>query len=85
MYADKVDENGQRAPFVLGTSPPDAVVKAVFDAIYHDRPEIIVSSRPVRMLVAINAMSPRLGEWLLRKTKAHIVFESVAKASKNKN
>lgn len=81
MYADRVNENSQRAPFVMGTSSSLDVVKAVFDAIDKDRPEVIVSSRPVRMLVAINAISPRLGEWLILKTKAHGVFESIAKLS----
>ncbi len=81
MYADKVGEHGHQAPFLLGTSSPAAVIKAIFRAIEKDLPEVIVSSRPVRMLVAINAISPRLGEWLVQRVNAHLVFAGIAQAT----
>jgi short-subunit dehydrogenase len=84
MYADSVQETGHRAPFALGTSPPEAVVDATFRAIEKDLPEIIVSSRPVRLIVAIGAISPGTAEWLLRKMGAHSLFEAVAKTTSDR-
>lgn len=81
MYADRLTEKSQRAPFMLGTSSPADVIKGIFEAIDKDCPEVIVSSRPVRMLVTIGAISPRLGEWLMLQTKAHTVFEVQAQLS----
>jgi short-subunit dehydrogenase len=81
MYVDSVREHGRRSPFALGTSSPEAVAAAVCRAIERDRPEIIVSPRPVRLLLALGALSPRLGGWLTRKLGGHLVFEAAARAS----
>lgn len=78
MYADNLQEHGHRAPITLGTSRPEAVVGAVFRAIEKDLPEVIVSSRPVRLLIAISALSPGLGEWLYRKMGTHSLFMATA-------
>lgn len=81
MYADSVREHGHRAPFAIGTSSPEAVAAAVVRAIERDAPEIIVSSRPIRLLLVLGAISPRLGEWLLRKLGGHRIFETAARSS----
>ena len=81
MYVDSVREHGREAPFALGTSSPEAVAAAVVRAIERDAPEIIVSSRPIRLLLMLGAISPRLGEWLCRKLGGHVVFEAAARAS----
>ncbi len=81
MYVDSVREHGRRAPFALGTSSPASVVAAIIRAIDRDRPEVIVSSRPLRLLLMLGAISPRLGEWLCRKLGGHLVFEAAARAS----
>jgi short-subunit dehydrogenase len=56
---------GVSAPRTIGSCTPEQVAAAVVDAIRRDRPEVIVNSMPVRPLLALNALSPRLGLWLL--------------------
>lgn len=80
MYADRAHSQGHTSPWTLGVSPPEAVVAGVMRAIDRDRAEVIVSPRPVRLLLAIGALSPRLGGWLGRRLGLHAVFESIAKA-----
>lgn len=57
--------HGMRAPALLGSCSPDDVANAVVDAIRRDRPEVIVNDRPVRLLLALNALFPRLGARML--------------------
>ncbi|MBL8633248.1 MAG: SDR family NAD(P)-dependent oxidoreductase [Myxococcales bacterium] len=80
MYADTALPHGHRAPFVLGTSSPEAVAAAVIRAIERDEPEVIVSSRPVRALLMLGALSPRLLERLCIKLGLHSVFERTARS-----
>jgi short-subunit dehydrogenase len=81
MYMDSVREHGGRAPRSVGTSSPAAVVSAVLGAIKRNRLEVIVSPRPIRLLLLIGAISPRAGEWLSQKIGAHRFFEAAARAS----
>lgn len=81
MYADHERAHGSRAPITLGTSTPEAVVAAVLRAIDRDLPEVIVSERPVRLLLALSALFPSAGEWLFRKLNAHAVFQKIAQAT----
>ena len=48
------------APRMVGTVPPESVGDAVVRAIRQNLPEVIVSKRPVRPLVLLNAVAPRL-------------------------
>jgi short-subunit dehydrogenase len=59
------------APGMIGTVTPEAVGEAVVRAIRKNLAEVIVSTRPVRPLVWLNAAAPRLASkvgrmWLLR-------------------
>jgi short-subunit dehydrogenase len=81
MYVDTALPHGHQAPFALGTSSPEAVAAAVLRAIETDSPEIIVSSRPIRAMLLLGALSPRLLEWCLVKMRAHSVFEGLARSS----
>jgi short-subunit dehydrogenase len=81
MYVDSVRGHGRPAPIWLGTSSAEAVAAAVVRAIERDRPEVIVSPGPVRLLLMLGAISPRLGEWLLRRLGGHLVFEADARAA----
>jgi len=56
----------KRAPWLLGTSTPEAVARAVVRAIAKDIGEIIVNPGPVRLMLALDALSPRLSTWVLR-------------------
>lgn len=46
-------------PAMLGSCTPEDVAQAVVRAIRHDLPEVIVNSRPVRPLLALDALFPR--------------------------
>ena len=59
---------GQRAPWLLGSSTPEAVARAVVRAIAKDVGEIIVNPGPVRLMLALDALSPRLTTWVLRRS-----------------
>ncbi len=76
MYADGVRTYGRRASWLLGSSPSEIGRRGRHSkSIDRDRPEIIISPRPVRLLLAIGALSPRVGEWLLRRLGMHEIFE----------
>jgi short-subunit dehydrogenase len=68
VYADNVAPHGLRSPWLVGTVTPDKVARAVVRAIRRDRPEVIVASRPMRPVFALDALSPRLGAAILRWT-----------------
>jgi short-subunit dehydrogenase len=74
IYAALKKRTGCAAPLLLGASPPEAVVRAFLRAIEKDLPEIIVNPLPVRPLLALTALCPRLGEWLAGKTGANDFF-----------
>jgi short-subunit dehydrogenase len=48
------------APRMVGTVPPESVGEAVVRAIRQNLPEVIVNARPVRPLILLNAVAPRL-------------------------
>jgi short-subunit dehydrogenase len=58
---------GLQAPWTIGSCTPQQVAAAVVEALEHDRPEIIVNSRPLKPLLALAALSPRLAGWLMRR------------------
>lgn len=84
IYAKLKAASGCAAPALLGTSPPEAVVRAVIRAIEDDRPEVIVNSLPVRPLLAFTVLFPRLGEWIAGQTGANDFFQRVVDAQ-NRN
>jgi short-subunit dehydrogenase len=70
MFQRIADETGIVAPRLIGTSSPEAVAHAVVRAIRRDVPEILVNPGPTRLFTALAAASPRLGEWLTRRSGA---------------
>jgi short-subunit dehydrogenase len=78
MYAKTKQEFGVEAPRRLGVSKPEAVARGVIRAIKKDLPEVIVNPNPIRPLLAATAMSPSLGEWILERIGADVVFHKVA-------
>lgn len=56
------------APASLGAVTPTAVADAVIRAISSGHPEILVSSRPIRLLMALRALAPRAALAVARKT-----------------
>jgi short-subunit dehydrogenase len=59
--------SGVPAPALLGSCTPDQVAAAVVRAIRRDLPEVLVNSVPVRPFMALIALSPRAGPWVLRR------------------
>lgn len=84
IYAHLKEVSGCTAPPLLGTSPPEKVVRAVLRAVERDKPEMIVNPIPVRPLFATWALAPSLGEWALNLTGGHDFFRKVFEASKHK-
>lgn len=71
-------EYQRRAPRIAGESRPDAVATAVVRAIVKNRPEIIVNPGPVRLMIVVNALSPRLMTWIYRKGGVHRFYSEQA-------
>ena len=78
MYVDTMESTGVKASWLLGTSKPDKVARAVIKAIKKDKPEIIVNPNAVRVLMTLAEASPSLGERLVRATGAPELFRKVA-------
>ena len=62
IFADR----GATAPRLMGASPPSDVALAVVRGIERESQEVVVTPRPVRPLLALNALSPRLGDQILK-------------------
>jgi short-subunit dehydrogenase len=58
---------GVKAPWLAGSCTPQQVARAVVDAIERRKVEVIVSSQALRPLLALAALSPALGDWLVRR------------------
>ena len=57
-----------KVPAMLAPVKPDKVARAVVNAIGRDQVEVVVSAAPVRPILAIAALVPRLGLRLTRST-----------------
>lgn len=63
MHARK----GKAAPGTLGEVTPVSVADAVIRALHTGHPEIVVSARPIRLLMALRALAPRLALGLAKR------------------
>jgi short-subunit dehydrogenase len=77
MYA-QFQEVGVNAPLALRAVEPERVARAVVDAIVDDRPDVLVTGWPMRPLLAIQELAPRLAERIVRATGAGRFFAAVA-------
>jgi len=77
MFQRMTDE-GARSNALLGETPIDKVADRVVEAIRRDRPETIESGAPVRPLLVLGQVSPRLSEWLVERFGATDLFRGVA-------
>ena len=78
MYASKEREHGVLPPAVVGTSPPEAVARAVIKALKKDVLETIVSPRPMRLIQAFNQLYPESFAWWVGRLGAMEPFKKVA-------
>lgn len=58
---------GKRAPKLAGESKPQDVAAAVIRAIRNDVGEIVVNPGSVKLMAILDAVSPRLMSWILRR------------------
>jgi NAD(P)-dependent dehydrogenase (short-subunit alcohol dehydrogenase family) len=70
-------EAGTNFPSTVALSPPERVGRAVVESIEKDLPEVVfVHRRPIRLVLAMNALMPRLTERLLARSGAQHVFRA---------
>ena len=74
----------EHAPWILGTSTPEAVACAVVRAIQRDIGEIIVNPGPVRLWMMVEALSPSLMSWLLDKAGIFDYYRRRAEAEESR-
>jgi short-subunit dehydrogenase len=55
------------APGGAGSVTPERVAKAIVDAILRDQQEVLVWPVPPRPLLVLDAISPSIGNWLIRR------------------
>jgi short-subunit dehydrogenase len=65
MYHRMQTETGVRTPALFGSSPPEKVAAAVVRAIKLDLPEVVVNPMPVRPMLALQELFPRLVQAVL--------------------
>jgi short-subunit dehydrogenase len=59
-------EAGISPPKMLGSSLPQDVADAVITSIRNNSAEVIVNPGPMKPLLALNQVSPRLGDWIVK-------------------
>ena len=59
-------DSGQSAPKLLGSSLPQDVADGVIKSIQKNSAEVIVNPGPMKPLLALNQISPRLGDWVVK-------------------
>ena len=69
---------GKSAPFALGAVGPHRVAHAVVRAIRKDLPEVVISRFPIWPVLAMLAVAPRLGLWVVARLGTHEFFRQAA-------
>lgn len=78
MYADIQREFGVNAPVALRAVDPNRVADVVVQAITGDRPDMLTTGWPMRPLLAIQELAPRVAARLIVATGAPRFFRTVA-------
>jgi short-subunit dehydrogenase len=79
MYQRMVEE-GVSSNRMIGETTTAKVADCVSRAIREDRPEIVESGSPIRPMLALNQIAPRLGERLVERIGATEIFRRTAAA-----
>jgi short-subunit dehydrogenase len=77
MYQRMADQ-GIRSNRIIGHTTTEKVADRVVRAIRQDRPEVIESGGPVRPILALGQLAPRLVERMLSQAGTHEWFRRVA-------
>ncbi len=72
---------GVDAPWVLRAVEPEQVAETVSAAIRDDRPDVLVTAWPMRPLLAVQEIAPRLAESITTATGAARFFSRLAELS----
>jgi short-subunit dehydrogenase len=79
MYQRMVEE-GVSSNRMLGETTLEKIADGVIDAVRRDRPEVVESGAPVRPLLALGQISPRLVERLVERFGGNEIFRRAAAA-----
>jgi short-subunit dehydrogenase len=79
MY-QRMTEEGARSNRLLGETTTEKVADRVVEAIRKDQPEAIETGAPIRPMLAIGQISPRLAEWLGERAGGTELFRRIAEA-----
>jgi short-subunit dehydrogenase len=79
MY-QRMKDDGVGSNRVLGETTLEKVADGVVEAVRHDRPEVVESGSPVRPLLALGQLSPRLSEYMLERFGATAMFRRAAES-----
>ena len=82
IYARLKAKSGCAAPALLTGCSPEQVAQAVLRSIERNVPEIIVSRYPIRPVLALSALSPRLGDWITARIGVNDFFRRAAETEK---
>jgi short-subunit dehydrogenase len=77
MYQRMVEE-GMKSNRILGETTTKKVTDGVIEAIRDDKPEVIESGGPIRPLLAVSQLAPRLVERIAPRTGVTELFHRVA-------
>jgi len=76
--AGKFFRDNPQTPKGIGEVTPGQVAQAVLRAIRENRQEVLVNPGPTRLLLALNALSPALGNWFVKRLGLVELFGSLA-------
>lgn len=77
MYV-RIQREGLRPPGLVGLAPAARCADAVMRVLRTGEPEVIVSSRPLRLMLAAEALWPALSERVLAKTGVADFFKQLS-------
>ncbi len=77
MYAE-MQRFGINAPIAVRAVEPERVAHAVVEAIRQDRPDTLVTYWPMRPLLAVQELAPRVAGWAVAALGADRFFEQLA-------
>jgi short-subunit dehydrogenase len=82
MYADLHAAHAVRPPAILGTCRPEEVAQGLLRALDRDEPEVIVNRGPLRVMLAIGMLFPRLFERLTLQLGINGMFLKAAESDR---
>ncbi len=79
MYVNMKAEAEKFAPKTVGTVTPQAVAEAMIRAIQNDEPDVLIAGGPpLRPILALQTLTPKLAEWIAKKLGTNDVMAPVA-------